>query len=413
MAFLQDIITDVLIRSKKPLSIKVITEIISREQLWRRPQDNQFPGTGQVSARVSKYHHLFQRENGIVSLKNQQPASVLIANITWNPFGWRNNNYINPKAGHGYARKNVAGESMNFNFNKTTIDTSKYIYGFVQWTNAPAHFHKHGLIFFYTHNTDLNKGQIVGIYGKADVLTDTTGYIVPFQKTEYWTNLKAEKSFSLLFPVPLDANKYKVNSSDRMVGQVGYTYKNIQFAEHVLFDELMELTKAGTNESEFRKVVTVYEYYTGKTFKPNFVSADEKEQKEIESYLKKTKTKAEILEDLKNLDLDDSEEVLVNRKTYKRDNKTIAELKILRDFKCQVCGTYIVKKDGSRYVEAAHIKPKFQRGRETPDNIILFCPNHHKEFDFGDLEILIHTIEKIDFRMNRVFYSIKLSLENL
>ena len=44
--------------------------------------------------------------------------------------------------------------------------------------------------------------------------------------------------------------------------------------------------------------------------------------------------------------------------------------------------------DGSFYIEAAHIKPKSQQGTETPDNILILCPNHHKEFDLGKREII-------------------------
>ncbi|MBU0559050.1 MAG: HNH endonuclease [Bacteroidetes bacterium] len=41
------------------------------------------------------------------------------------------------------------------------------------------------------------------------------------------------------------------------------------------------------------------------------------------------------------------------------------------------------KKNGDFYIEAAHIKPKHKKSKETPENILILCPNHHKEFDFG------------------------------
>lgn len=334
---------------------------------------------------------------------------IILANITWNPFGWRNNNYINPKAGHDYAKKNVGGESLNFNFNKKTVDTPKFVHGYVQWTGAPVSFEQGGLIIFFTRNTDENKGQIVGVYGKAEIFRQAKTHEVPFQNRDYWTNIKAERDFSILFPIPLNANDYKEKPSDRMVGQNGFSYKDEQFAEKILFDELIELSKAGTNENDFNKLVAIYEFYVGKKFKLPFVSNDEKEQKELEQFYK-TKTKADILEELKNLKETDPEEIVVNRKTYKRDNKTIAQIKILRDFKCQICSTTIIKKDGSKYVEAAHIKPKHQKGRETLDNIILLCPNHHKEFDFGHLEIKLHDKTQIEFLLNGRQHKIKLSV---
>src|SRR5690606_128383 len=244
---------------------------------------------------------------------------------------------------HKYAKENVGGESLNFNFNKKTVDTEKYINGFVQWKDAPTQFEKGGLIIFYTKNTDENKGQIVGVYGKAETFREVRKLKVPFQKNVYWINIKAERDFSILFPLPLDANNYKENSRDRIVGQIGFTYSDKEFAEQILFDELTELSKAGTNERDFKKLVAIYEYYTGKKFKLTFVSTDEKEQNELEEFYKKSKSKDDIINDLKKLQDSDPEEIIVNHKTYKRDNKTIAQIKILRDFKCQICSTTIIK----------------------------------------------------------------------
>lgn len=333
---------------------------------------------------------------------------IIVANISWNPFGWRNNDYINPSAGHTFARNNFAHESLNFNFNKKAIDTEKIIHGYIQWTNGPISFKKGGLIIFYTKNTDTRKGQIVGVYGKAETFKDSEKHKLNNQ--EYWTNVKAERAFSLLFPIPLLADNYKTYTSERIVGQIGFAYKDKQFAEQILFDELTELSKAGNNENDYNILMRIYEYYIGKKFKRNFNSNDEKEQSELEVFYKKHKTKSEILAELKDLKETESEEVIVNRKAYKRDNKTIAQIKVLRDFKCQICSTSIIKKDGSKYIEAAHIKPKFQKGRETLDNIILLCPNCHKEFDLGLLVIKNHDARKIEFSLNGKFHKINFEL---
>lgn len=339
-----------------------------------------------------------------------ETSRFLAVNITWNPFGWRNNNYINPKAGHVHAKNNVGGEALNFKFNKITIDTNKFIYGYVQWTNAPIRFENNGLIIFYTKNTDINEGQIVGIYGKAEIFSKADSHKVPFQQREYWTNIKANKDFALLFPIALSADKYKKKSKDRIVGQTGFSYKNERFAEQILFDELTELLKSGTNENDFNKLKTVYEYYIGKKFKFHFISNELKEQAELEKYFKKNKSRKEIINELKNLKETDAEEIIINHKTYKRDNKTIAQLKIIRHFKCQICGVSIPKKDGSKYIEAAHISPKHQKGRECPENIILLCPNHHKEYDLGDPKTINHTKEVFEFSLNGNRYKLKLSL---
>jgi len=67
-------------------------------------------------------------------------------------------------------------------------------------------------------------------------------------------------------------------------------------------------------------------------------------------------------------------------------------------------------KNGLAYVEAAHIIPKSDKGTESPDNIILLCPNHHKEFDLGHLEIINHNHEHVDFIMNKIYYSVSLRI---
>jgi hypothetical protein len=139
---------------------------------------------------------------------------------------------------------------------------------------------------------------------------------------------------------------------------------------------------------------------------------DEQEQKEIIRELKKqNKTKQEIVAELRNLKPTDPEVITINSKSFKRDNRTIAQIKIIRDFKCQICSTSIKKKDGTYYIEAAHIEPKHRKGRETPDNILLLCPNHHKEFDLGDRKILYHDQDKIHFTLNGEEHKITLKID--
>lgn len=139
---------------------------------------------------------------------------------------------------------------------------------------------------------------------------------------------------------------------------------------------------------------------------------DEQEQKEIvREFKNQNKTKQEIIAELKSLKPTDPEEVTISSKSFKRDNRTVAQIKILRDFKCQICSTTIKKKDGTFYIEAAHIEPKHRKGRETPDNILLLCPNHHKEFDFGDRIISLHDKDKIHFKLNGQEHKISLKID--
>ncbi|MHB8560035.1 MAG: HNH endonuclease [Thermoplasmataceae archaeon] len=134
---------------------------------------------------------------------------------------------------------------------------------------------------------------------------------------------------------------------------------------------------------------------------------DELEQEEIISMFRKENV--EKLE-LESVQPNSPEFVTINGIKYKRDNVTIGKLKIVRGNRCQICGEAILKKDGSLYVEGAHITAKRDKGPETPDNILILCPNHHKEFDYGKRERLERTKDKVKFMLNGVNYSIDISL---
>ena len=45
-------------------------------------------------------------------------------------------------------------------------------------------------------------------------------------------------------------------------------------------------------------------------------------------------------------------------------------------------------KNGINYVEVAHIRPVRKGGQSIIGNLVVLCPNHHKEFDLGDLKIM-------------------------
>ena len=138
---------------------------------------------------------------------------------------------------------------------------------------------------------------------------------------------------------------------------------------------------------------------------------DQDEQDLLIKTIRKSKSRAEIIRELNNIKETDSEEEIIHGKRYKRDNKTIAQLKLIRGIACQICGDSILKADGSRYIEAAHINPKCKKGCEMPRNIILLCPNHHKEFDYGKRDVIIkHTNDIFHFSLNGKIHKITLTL---
>jgi len=379
----------------------------------------------QLSGKGEKNHaKIFMRNDSFVALWepiedfivkeyekyiNTNYKPVIIANISYNPTGWRNL-YLNPKASHSYATKFPGHESLNFNFDKKGIDTSNEIYGFVQWTADPKIFIKGGTVIFYSRNTDTREGQIVGIYCSAEILHDRK-YIdwKGFENNEVGFNLKANKELSMLFPIPLNAENYKESKEKRLVGQIGYSYYESEIAETVIKDELYELSKSGVQKNEFEKLNNIYSFLTGKPFDENLIDFDLKQQDELVELLKSDKN--QIISDLKNLVEGETETVTIKHKVYKRDNKTIAQIKVLRNFECQICGTKIRKENGGFYIEASHIKPKKKKGRETPENILILCPNHHKEFDYGARKIFNHNKDYIEFEMNGDTYILNLKIE--
>lgn len=140
------------------------------------------------------------------------------------------------------------------------------------------------------------------------------------------------------------------------------------------------------------------------------IDKDEIEQSEIVRYYQKSKTRSELINELRSSKEFDTERVSINHKTYTRNNKVVALIKLLRGFECQICGISIEKRDGSKYIEAAHIKPKHKGGAESAENIILLCPNHHKEFDLGNLHAVIFEEDRVRIELNGNSYILSLAI---
>jgi len=94
-------------------------------------------------------------------------------------------------------------------------------------------------------------------------------------------------------------------------------------------------------------------------------------------------------------------------KRAKNINKVAHRVYRAYNSSCAICGwratdELIISKGKIQYAygnEIHHITPIAEGGRETADNIILLCPNHHKQADLGILsreELRKHT-KTIDF----------------
>jgi len=75
-------------------------------------------------------------------------------------------------------------------------------------------------------------------------------------------------------------------------------------------------------------------------------------------------------------------------RTVRRDSKIVNELKFLTEHKCQICQKQFQTNSGY-YIEGHHIKPlgNPHNGPDIKENIIILCPNHHIEMDYGILKI--------------------------
>ena len=136
---------------------------------------------------------------------------------------------------------------------------------------------------------------------------------------------------------------------------------------------------------------------------------DEKIQDDLDNNLKDENLE-DIKRELRAYSPEDTRYLEYQGKKIRRDQLTIARLKKIRGYRCQMCGASIKRRRDPPYVEGAHVMPKRDKGSEAPWNIIILCPNHHKEFDLGNRTITGHDQESVKFTLNGVEYEISLAI---
>jgi hypothetical protein len=95
-----------------------------------------------------------------------------------------------------------------------------------------------------------------------------------------------------------------------------------------------------------------------------------------------------------------------------RDTKLSRDIKEKYGRKCQICGLRISIASGGFYAEAHHIKPLggLSQGPDTSDNLIVLCPTHHTEFDFGSIAVdpesfkILHIDDTNEFHGKQLAY---------
>lgn len=104
-----------------------------------------------------------------------------------------------------------------------------------------------------------------------------------------------------------------------------------------------------------------------------------------------------------NRSLKDEDINYYSRKKYvmyrmNRDSKLIADLKIIHNHMCQICGIQITLSNDSYYSEGHHIKPIGgpHFGPDTSDNILIVCANCHVMCDYGAIKLDARSLNTMD-----------------
>lgn len=102
---------------------------------------------------------------------------------------------------------------------------------------------------------------------------------------------------------------------------------------------------------------------------------------------------------------------------FKRDSKLVRTIKYRVNHFCQVCNNRILIDKNTYYSEAHHLQPlgREHKGTDDEDNIIIVCPNHHTEFDYGSIavnpktQLITHIDQTNKFHNKKLAYERKLN----
>lgn len=98
---------------------------------------------------------------------------------------------------------------------------------------------------------------------------------------------------------------------------------------------------------------------------------------------------ADPQEPARDLATPDPDRVETTRSRVVRNTDLAHDMKRMYNYVCQICGDTRRGPDGNPYAEAHHIRPlgRPHEGPDQPGNILVLCPNHHADFDYGRLSV--------------------------
>jgi len=80
-----------------------------------------------------------------------------------------------------------------------------------------------------------------------------------------------------------------------------------------------------------------------------------------------------------------------------RDTILSRKIKQLHKNQCQLCGNSVSLTNDDTYAEAHHIMPlgRPHNGPDVAENIMVLCPNHHVQLDFGAVKLVPEQIHSV------------------
>lgn len=100
-------------------------------------------------------------------------------------------------------------------------------------------------------------------------------------------------------------------------------------------------------------------------------------------------------------------------KRFERDPELTKIIKLLRGGKCQICGFSFKTKSGDDYAECHHLEHLADSGLDISSNILVLCPNHHRQFHYGNVELLDRSSGKVKISLDGVHYVCEIDTKSL
>lgn len=92
--------------------------------------------------------------------------------------------------------------------------------------------------------------------------------------------------------------------------------------------------------------------------------------------------------------------ISVLAKTYERDKILTKLIKSYRGGVCQICGFSFKTKNSEDYSECHHLEHLAKNGLDVSKNMLVLCPNHHRQAHYGNFEIIEHNQDCVKVKID-------------